>query len=65
MYLVPPEKGSIKRAADNFENCGDIEGMRVQAKLPDAASFCKWGDENLNSPFADVLGGSLHACCTK
>ena len=40
-----PEGGSIKSAAANWERHGDLEGMRVQAKLPDAASFVKWANE--------------------
>lgn len=47
-----PEGGSIKTAAANYENHGAVDGMRVQAKLPDAASFVKWANDGspANSP---------------
>jgi hypothetical protein len=40
-----PEGGAIKNTAANFEQHGDIVGMRVQAKLPDAAALTKWCNE--------------------
>ena len=40
-----PEGGSIKNAAGNWENHGALDGMRVQAKLPTAASFVEWANK--------------------
>ena len=40
-----PEGGAIKNTAAAFENHGAIDGMRVQAKLPDAAALTKWCNE--------------------
>eukprot|EP00964_Phaeocystis_antarctica_P081213 scaffold50788_cov68-Phaeocystis_antarctica.AAC.3 len=37
-----PEGGAIKTAASNFENKGDLQGVRVQHKLPDSAAFVKF-----------------------
>ena len=48
------EGGSIKNAADNYERQGDLEGVRVEGKLPDAQRFVDWA--NNGSPAGSPHG---------
>ena len=54
-----PEGGSIKRALQNYEECGDIEGMRVQAKLPNARSVVEWAREKAQTSNIQSITASL------
>lgn len=62
------EGGSIKNAADNYENHGAQAGIRVEHKLPDATSFVEWANNGapVGSPHGAHAGlskppGSLAA----